>query len=71
MSILKPCPFCGEGWIRTFQGSDPAAYWDGAVRGSEYWMVCCSRCGAMIKGDYIEEVIENWNRRAEAERSET
>lgn len=55
---LKPCPFCGE---------KPYTYTDGW---RVWWGVKCPDCSCII-GEYRteKEAIEEWNRRAEDERS--
>ena len=53
MDELKPCPFCGN----------PVEI----VPEGDYVEIVCEECGiAMDRGSY-ERVIEDWNRRADAE----
>ena len=60
MNKLKPCPFCGSTDI------DYGVY-TGTMRGFDY--VQCQECGAEIHAaegkEYLKEVIERWNRRAD------
>lgn len=53
MDELKPCPFCGNSVEIVPEG--------------DYVEIVCEDCGiAMDRGSY-ERVIEDWNRRADAE----
>ena len=62
--VLKRCPFCGAWGFELSHGmvNDPLAYWDSAIRGTEYGYVSCE-CGAIIKAHDEDEAIKLWNRR--------
>lgn len=66
--FIEACPFCGcdiLGEIEVGMCVNPAAYWDGAMRGEISWYVSCVHCGVIMKGDSQQEVIDKWNRRAD------
>ena len=65
MTELKPCPFCG-GEASLYHGDST----DGYIRGTQYVEAFCGWCGARIRGYSDTEIMQKWNRRAEANPSE-
>lgn len=61
---LKPCPFCGEKMLRIGEYYSPFAYWDSGLRGEHSYYIICDWCEAIMKKEYLEELIESWNERA-------
>lgn len=63
-SSLKPCPFRGEPYdVYIGKSTDPAAFWDSRMRGSEYWYIRCTNCDVIMKGQSPDELIKQWNTR--------
>lgn len=63
MTDLKPCPFCGSGWIGILIGRNMHTY-----------RIVCEACGGMIgfdddscpdppTGSILDYLVEGWNRR--------
>ena len=64
MSELKPCPFCGEDeYLQTGKVKNPDSFWDSGMRGEEYYYIICYGCNLIMKNDFQDELVENWNRR--------
>ena len=67
MKKIKPCPFCGSHDVVSGRMINPTVWWDSGMRGEDCGFVMCLTCGACVKGEYEEEAIEAWNRRANDE----
>lgn len=69
MAELKPCPFCGApSWdLECGTVENPDAFWDGGMGGERYGYVMCYQCNAILKAYNMDESIEAWNKRADAQ----
>lgn len=60
MSEIKPCPFCGSS----------ASYWEDNHYDDRH-VIECQNCGTSRRSEYgYEDVLEDWNRRYDAEGKE-